>query len=229
MKINQSLLNRLAAKRAGKYVSPFKRGGIWGGTPHQSGGYWLRWAETPETWSDLKGRADEVLASVKHTGWYLDEWGDGVVFGIVRSVRMRGGRRFLACISDPFNGDKYGNGPALMEVHEDGSPLWYDDARRAARASDQMAQQYAERERECQEKAMERFNAEEAADKAADTIKTARSEARELIAGIRGSTLAPSLCQRMRREVVRLREKSAEAWEKLREARETMERLKEFA
>lgn len=229
MKINESLLNRLAAKRAGKYKSPFRKGAIWGGTPHQSGGYWLRWSETPETWSELKGRADEVLESVKNRGWYLDEWGDGVVFGIVRSVRMKGGRRFLAAVSDPYNGDKYGNGPALMEVHEDGGPLWYDDAREAARASDQMAQQYAEREREYREKALERFNAEEAAEEAADTIKTARKEAWELINGIRQSTLAPSLCQRMRREVTRLREESAEAWEKLREARETMERLKRFA
>lgn len=229
MKINQSLLNRLAAKRAGTYKSPFRKGGMFQGKPHKSGGYWLRWSETPEDWSELKGRADEVLESVKHRGWYLNEWGDGVVFGIVRSVRMKGGRRFLAAVSDPYNGDKYGNGPALMEVHEDGSPLWYDDAREAARASDQMAQQYAEREREYQEKALERFNAEEAEGEAVDTIKTARKEARELIAGIRESTLAPSLCQRMRREVARLREKSRGAWERLREARETMERLKEFA
>ena len=229
MKINQSLLNRLAMKKAGKYKSPFRKGGMFQGAPHKSGGYWLRWSETPETWSELKGRADEVLESVQHTGWYIDDFQDSVVFGIVRSVRMRGGKRFLAAISDPFNGDKKGNGPALVEVHEDGSPLWYNDEREAARASDQMAQQYAEREREYQEKALERCNAEEVADEMRQTIKTARKEARELIAGIRQSTLAPSLCQRMRREVTRLREESREAWEKLREARETMERLKEFA
>lgn len=229
MKINQSLLNRLAAKRAGTYKSPFRKGGMFHGTPHKSGGYWLRWSETPEDWSELKGRADEVLESVQHRGWYLDDFQDSVAFGIVRSVRMRGGVRFIAAISDPFNGDKYGNGPALIEVHEDGSPVWYDDASEAARASDQMAQQYAEREREYQEKALERCNAEEVAGEAAETIKTARKEARELITGIRESTLAPSLCQRMRREVTRLREESRDAWEKLREARETMERLKEFA
>lgn len=229
MKINYSLLQRLAAKRAGTYKSPFRKGAIWGGTPHKSGAYWLRWSETPETWSELKGRADEVLESVKHRGWYLNEWGDGVVFGIVRSVRVKGGVRFLAAISDPFNGDKCGNGPALMEVHEDGSPLWYDDAREAARASDQMSEQYAEREREYQEKALERFNAEEAEGETLAAIAWARSETRALIAGIRESTLVPSLCERMRAEVKRLREESAEAWEKLREARETMERLKEFA
>lgn len=229
MNINKSLLNRLAAKRAGTYKSPFRKGGMFQGTPHQSGGYWLRWSETPDDWSEIKGRAGEVLESVKHQGWYLDDFQDSVVFGIVRKVRMRGGVRFIAAISDPFNGDKYGNGPALMEVNEDGSPVWYDDAREAARASDQIAEQYAEREREYQEKALERFNAEEAEGEAEGTIKTARMEARELIAGIRQSTLAPSLCQRMRAEVARLREKSREAWEKLREARETMERLKEFA
>lgn len=229
MKINQSLLNRLAMKRAGKYKSPFRKGGMLQGTPHKAGGHWLRWSETPEDWSELKGRADELLESVQHQGWYLDGFGDAVVFGIVRKVRMRGGVRFLAAISDPFNGDKYGNGPALVEVHEDGSPLWYDDAREAARASDQIAQQYAEREREYQEGWRERNDAEEAADEMQAAIKTARKEARELIAGIRQSTLAPSLCERMRREVTRLREESAEAWGRLRESRKTMERLKEFA
>ena len=228
MSINYSLLNRLADKRAGKYVSPFKRGGMFQGTPHQSGGYWLRWSETPETWSDLKGRADEIL-SLRHSGWYVDSSQDEAQFGIVREVKTAKGPRYLACVSDPFNGDKKGNGPCRIECHEDGSPMWYACEQEAARNADGAAEASAEEMREHDERWQERQTAEEEAEEAVGTIKTARKEARELIAGIRQSTLAPSLCQRMRREVARLREESREAWEKLREARETMERLKEFA
>ena len=228
MKINQSLLNRLAAKRAGTYKSPFRKGAIWGGEPHKSGGYWLRWSETPDDWSELKGRADEIL-SLRHQGWYVDAFEHKTQFGIVREVETAKGPRYLACISDPWNGDKKGNGPCRIECHPDGSPMWYDCEREAARNADGAAEASAEEMREWSEQADERQQAEEVADEMRQTIKTARSEARELIAGIRQSTLAPSLCQRMRREVTRLREKSAEAWEKLREARETMERLKEFA
>lgn len=228
MSINQSLLNRLAAKRAGTYKSPFRKGAIWGGTPHKSGGCWLRWAETPDDWSELKGRADEIL-SLRHSGWYVDSSQDEAQFGIVREVKTAKGPRYLACVSDPFNGDKKGNGPCRIECHEDGSPMWYACEREAARNADGAAEASAEDMREYDESWQERARAEDEAGEAVRMIKTARSEARELIAGIRESTLAPSLCQRMRREVTRLREESAEAWEQLREARETMERLKEFA
>ena len=228
MKINQSLLNRLAMKRAGTYKSPFRKGGIWGGTPHKAGGYWLHWSETPETWSELKGRADEIIR-LDHTGWFVDSYQSESQSGIVREVRTKNGPRYLACISDPWNGDKKGNGPCRIECRENGLPYWYECEREAARNADGAAEASAEEMREWSEQADERQQAEETADEMRQTIATARSEARELIAGIRESTLAPSLCQRMRREVARLREKSADAWEKLREARETMERLKEFA
>ena len=224
MKINQSLLNRLAAKKAGTYKSPFRKGSIWGGEPHKSGGYWLRWSETPETWSELKGRADEIIR-LDHTGWYVDSFQDGIQFGIVREVETAKGPRYLACISEPWNGDKKGNGPCRIECRENGLPYWYDCEREAARNADGAAEASAEEMREWSEQADERQQAEQTADEMRQTIATARSEARELIAGIRQSTLAPSLCQRMRREVTRLREKSADAWEKLREAREVMERL----
>jgi hypothetical protein len=228
MKINYSLLQRLTAKRAGKYKSPFRKGGMFQGTPHKSGGYWLRWSETPEDWSELKGLADEIIR-LDHTGWFVDSYQSESQSGIVREVKTKNGPLYLACISDPFNGDKKGNGPCRIECREDGSPYWYDCEREAARNADGAAEASAEEMREWSEQADERQQAEEAADEMQAAIKTARKEARELIAGIRQSTLAPSLCQRMRREVARLREESREAWEKLREARETMERLKAFA
>ena len=228
MNINQSLLNRLAAKRAGTYKSPFRKGGMFQGAPHKAGGYWLRWSETPEDWSELKGRADEIL-SLRHRGWYVDAFEHETQFGIVREVRTAKGPRYLACISDPWNGDKKGNGPCRIECRENGLPYWYDCEREAARNADGAAEVSAEEMRDYDEQWQERARAEDEAGEASETIKTARKEARELIAGIRESTLAPSLCQRMRREVARLREESREAWEKLREARETMERLKAFA
>lgn len=228
MKINYSLLQRLTAKRAGKYKSPFRKGGMFQGTPHKSGGYWLRWSETPEDWSELKGLADEIIR-LDHTGWFVDSYQSESQSGIVREVKTAKGPRYLACVPDPFNGDKEGNGPCRVECWGNGSPVWYDCEREAARNADGAAESSAEEMREYDEQWQKRATAEETADEMQAAIKTARKEARELIAGIRESTLAPSLCQRMRREVARLREESREAWEKLREARETMERLKAFA
>lgn len=222
MKINQSLLSRLAMKKAGRYKSPFRKGAIWGGTPHKSGGCWLRWSETPDDWSELKGRADEIIR-LDHTGWFVDSYQSESQSGIVREVKTAKGPRYLACISDPWNGDKKGNGPCRIECRENGSPVWYDCEREAARNADNAAEASAEEMREWSEQADERQQAEETADEMQTAIKTARKEARELIAGIRQSTLAPSLCERMRRETMaRLREEAREAWE-------TMERLKEFA
>lgn len=227
MKINYSLLQRLAAKKANKYVSPFQPRPMWGGAAHKSGGHWLRWGETPETWSELIGAAHKVVG-LRHTGWYVDSYQSESQFGIVRAVRMKGGVRYLACISDPYNGDDDGNGPCWIETHSDGSPMWYETKAEAARAADRAAEASAEKMREYDEGWQARNSAEEAAGEARQTIKRARDEARELIEGIRESTLAPSLCARMRREVARLRGKSADAWETLRESLKRMEELKEY-
>lgn len=228
MKINQSLLNRLALKRAGKYVSPFRKGGMFNGTPHASGGYSLRWSENPDSFSELTGRADKIL-SLRHSGWYVDAYQHETQFGIVREVKTAKGPRYLACISDPWNGDKKGNGPCRIECRDNGLPYWYDDEREAARNADGAAESSAEEMREWSEQADERQQAEERADEARAEIAGLRTKARGLVEGIRQSTLAPAICLHLREELKRIREESAEAWGTLRESQEIMERLKEFA
>lgn len=228
MKINQSLLNRLALKRAGKYVSPFRKGGMFNGTPHASGGYTLRWSENPDSFSELTGRADKIIR-LKHFGWYVDAYQHETQFGLVREVKTKNGPRYLACISDPFNGDKYGNGPCRIECRDNGLPYWYECREEAARNADGAAESSAEEMREWSEQADERQQAEEKADEAREEIGNLRAKARSLVEGIRQSVLAPSLCTHLREELQRIREESAEAWQTLRESRETMERLKEFA
>lgn len=202
---------------------------MWGSEPGKHWGCWTRWAETPDDWSELKGRSDEIAESINHHGWYLDDCFDGVAFGIVRKVRTKMGLRYIAAVTDTCNGDKYGNGPCAVEVHEDGSPLWYDCEPEAARFANTIAERYAEKEREYQEGWRARNDAEEKADEARKEIAGLRTKARSLVAGIRQSTLAPSLCTHLREELQRIREESAEAWEALRESMKTMERLKEFA
>jgi hypothetical protein len=147
MKINQSLLNRLAAKKAGKYVSPLAARPLWSGTPFRRGAYFGRWTETPNDCSDLKGRSDELI-NIRHTGWYCDDMGHATMFGVVREIKTSRGMRYLACINDPWQGDKNGDGPCVVEVNEDGSPVFYDCEREAARHADAMAERSAELERE---------------------------------------------------------------------------------
>jgi hypothetical protein len=228
MKINRLLQERLDAKREGVYKTPFKIRPIWGGKAWKTGAYHARYAETPDDWSDMAGRADEIL-SLRHSGWYCDSLQDGIRFGLVRKVRTMRGVKYLACMNDPWNGDKDGNGPCAVEVHPDGMPVWYDDEKEAARNADGMAEQTAEKEREYDEQWQKRARAEEEAGEARKEIAGLRTKARSLVAGIRQSTLAPSLCLYLREELQRIRQESAEAWETLRESMKTMERLKEFA
>ena len=228
MKINYSLLQRLAMKRAGKYKSPFRKGGMFNGTPHASGGYSLRWSENPDSFSELIGRADKIIR-LNHTGWYVDAYQHESQMGIVREVKTAKGPRYLACISDPWNGGKDGSGPCRIECRSNGLPYWYDCKEEAARNADGAAESSAEEMREWSEQADERQQAEEKADEARGEIGKLRTKARSLVEGIRQSTLAPSLCTHLREELQRIREESAEAWETLRESLETMERLKGFA
>lgn len=228
MKINQSLLNRLALKRAGKYVSPFRKGGMFNGTPHASGGCTLRWSENPDSFSELKGRADEIIW-LKHFGWYVDAYQHETQFGLVREVKTKNGPRYLACISDPWNGGKDGSGPCRIECRDNGLPYWYECREDAARNADNAAESSAEEMREWSEQADERQQSEEKADEARKEIAGLRTKARSLVEGIRQSTLAPSLCTHLREELKRIREESADAWATLRESMKTMERLNEFA
>lgn len=164
MKINQSLLNRLAAKNVGKYRSPFKARPVWEGIQSRLGAYHTRWAGTPGDWSELTGASHSIISSIRHTGWYCDTEGHVLIFGIVREVRTTRGTRYLACTNDPWNGDKDGDGPCAVEVKEDGSFLWYDCEREAARHADAIAERYAEVERENDEAYQEQMAQEQMAE-----------------------------------------------------------------
>jgi hypothetical protein len=91
---------------------------------------------------------DNVCTSIRHTGWFTDEFGDGEkIRGLV--FRLPRSRGFLA-------GWSMGEGMA-SEV----DATVYDDERSAAFAADSMAENAAEREREYQAKESERLKEEE--------------------------------------------------------------------
>lgn len=101
-----------------------------------AGPFQLRWA-----W------ADEVLPSIRHTGWFCDEHQCDKIRGLV--MRLPRGRGFLA-------GWSMGEG---MASAIDG---WvHDDIEDAARAADSMAEEVAEAQREYEEAESARLNDEE--------------------------------------------------------------------
>jgi len=82
--------------------------------------------------------ADDVSSSIRHTGWFCDDYGDSKIRGIV--LRLPRGRGFLA-------GWTMGVG---MASAVDYSPV-FDDESEAAACADSMAQNAADSEREFQE------------------------------------------------------------------------------
>lgn len=225
--ISKALLNRLAAKKAGVYRSPFTRRPMWGGESFKVFAYLARWVETPDTWSDLTG-ASHSLSKLRHTGWFCDANQDVIRFGVVREVRTRNGVRYLACMNDPHNGGKDGSGPCAVEVRPDGTPVWYDDRQEASRSADQMAQFSAEVEREWDEKWTERVRSEDLELDSLRQLRVLRKKARALIAGIRDSVLSPALCSILREDLKNIRKEAAAEWRNVMECRETQIRLKEF-
>ena len=102
---------------------------------------------------------DEVLPSIRHTGWYSDEFGDGdKIRGLV--LRLNHARGFLA-------GWSMGEGMASEfdgEIH--------DTAEEAARAANSCAENVAEREREYQAEESAKREAEEEREEAYTTLQT---------------------------------------------------------
>lgn len=206
-----ALLSRLAAKRSGKYRSPFTLSydSRWGGTPFAIGadvGYrstFGRWHESPETPFRFIGLAHD-LVRLGHTGWYTrdDDFGDELARGVVYLLPHG---RYLAAIASESESDKDGSGPCIVETNAHGSPCLYDDKEDAARAADSFAERYAEGAREDDRRRRERMKLEDAASEAAETLKSDRDEARALLADIRASRLSPGLCERMRGELRALR------------------------
>lgn len=92
--------------------------------------------------------ADDVI-SLRHTGWYTDEYCEDKMRGIV--VRLNRGRGFLA---------GWSMGEGMASTVDTGTV--FDDVRDAALCADSMAENAAEREREYQQRERERMDAEEA-------------------------------------------------------------------
>lgn len=213
------ILQRLAAKRAGKYASPFNTADYssrWGGETFKVGenvGYrstFGRWHECPETPFRFVGLAHKI-ANLRHTGWFTrheeySETARGVVYLLPHG-------RFIAAIADPFQTDKEGQGPCIVEVNASGSPYLYESQEEAARAADGFAERYAESSREDDRVESERQAKEQEIEDAKAALADARKEARELLAEIRASKLSPGLCERMKREFRNLRRDMREAFQ----------------
>jgi hypothetical protein len=107
--------------------------------PWQSGSATLRWIEKPSSIGlRLVGYADEII-SLRHKGWYTNDYQEETIRGIVYQWPARNGKeRFVYGYEDP-NGN--GNAAALcFDVADD-----KDDA---ARWADSVAEYAAEEERE---------------------------------------------------------------------------------
>lgn len=205
--INPALLKRLALKREGKYSSPFgpSYNSTWGGQPWKIGGTrtWGRFLERPETGFTFEGQAHKLL-KLRHTGWYVqhDDYNETTI-GIV--YRVQGKRLYIAACSDPWNCDKEGRGPCIVEIKENGQPYLYDSIEEAARAADGLAETYAESCREDDRKYQENQQREQELEEAEETLATSREEARAMLAEIRESSLSPALCERLKGQLKALR------------------------
>lgn len=103
-----------------------------------------RWVEYPENGLRLVGKAHEIATreghyrTVTHTGWFVDEYQDETVCGLVYQLPARNHEPLYApAVSDPWNEG------ALVDFHSVGSDLMD-----AVRQSDSMAEHFAE---ECRE------------------------------------------------------------------------------
>jgi hypothetical protein len=138
------------------------------------------------------GAADTVIR-LDHNGWYVDHSQGETTRGVV--YRLPSGRGFLAGYSDPWNGAKDGSGPCSLAFEVFAEP---EDA---AREADRLAECAGERYREdaLQQEAASRLETAE------EDAETTREEIRDILAGIRESTLAPSVCAVLRAKVRELR------------------------
>lgn len=163
-----------------------------------------RWTEHAASGLRLVGFADEIDKSIRHTGWYTDEYGDReTVRGVVYRLPARNGvSRYAYGYADPWN-----SGAAFLSF----DPC--DDEQDAARWADHMAERMAEEEREYQAN----FSAGQRAAEAQNTIASCREHTRAIVRemkaarrqGLAGSS---AICARLRTDIEQLREESAEAY-----------------
>lgn len=232
--INSSLLSRLAAKRAGKYRSPFATSysSQWGGQVFNVGQNvgcrhtFGRWHESPETPFRFVGLAHKIVR-MEHTGWYVQhgECGEttrGVVYMLPHS------RCFLAAATDAWQSRDDGKGPCVFEVNSLGAPCVYATKEDAAYAADSFAERYAESQREDDRLHGERQKAEKDAEDATKELDELRSDARGLLSEIRESRLSNGLCARLTRELHAMRAKMHRAFRELQNANKRLAELPAF-
>lgn len=188
----------------------------------------LRWIENPES-KGLRfvGLAHEVARKIRsrvveHTGWYLDEFQDETVSGVVYQLPGKDGvSRYLSGYADPFNCDKNGRGPALlsMEIFED---MDSEAAQReAAQNADHIAERFAEEERAYQESHRLGREAREKATEALTLGKGMVAECRALRRFWKARNGSPALPAHLARQAIR------DALQSLRNARESYQEARE--
>ena len=150
----------------------------------------MAWIESPDF--RFVGPSHEILPRLRHKGWFADDQCGEVTMGVV--YRLSHGR-FVAGCSDPWNCDKRGAGPFLLEDSV------FDCPEEAARRADRLAEIYGEF-----------LRADAAKQQAKEELAQLREDARELVAGIRQSRLAPSVCDRLRRDFKALRRDMSKLW-----------------
>mgnify|MGYP001585787059 CR=1 FL=1 len=142
-----------------------------------------RWVEHPEDGLRFAGRADK-LARIGHTGWFLDEFQDETVWGV---VYMLPHGKFI-----PGTEDSYGNDGVRLDFGD-----IRDTAEDAARAADRIAELWAEKDRDYQAEESRKMRLEDIAQE----IEDARTAVRELCRGIRASVMADSVCVAIRKVI----------------------------
>lgn len=163
---------------------------------------------------NLEGDADSVLR-LRHSGWYCDDHQFETINGVVLSYYRKNEKtkkRELVFI------------PAVQWSDCDGVTIWpndvYNEKEEAARAADGYAESIAADEREYSEADYLARQSAEFVQETIETIKQARSEFHTLAADYRNSLLSGSVCNLLKRELLRLRKVVHNGVIELRELRE---------
>lgn len=121
-------------------------------------GDFYRFHEEPEAHFRFVGLAHELAKCIRHQGWYVEDepFQDETTVGVV--YRLPSGRGFIAGCTDPWNREKDGRGPCLLEIEA------IAEEREAALRADRIAEIYAEHCREDNRKELARIQAEEQAE-----------------------------------------------------------------
>lgn len=148
----------------------------------------LRWIENTER-AGLRfvGFADEIV-SLRHNGWYADEFQDEIYRGAVYQLPARRGESvYIYGYDDPNN-----EGAALLSFD------WTADKEDAARWADSLAERAAGSDRECREAQHARMMYEDAGEE----LKSLRRRLMALCRELRDeANLPPEICATLREAI----------------------------